>query len=149
MSPTAPPLSETGRHSRHSSCLYPPARAPSTRMRPNQPACDRGAGATSAATLTRDCYPAVLKEHIAACRIPRQHAETGARHRRASLPEPEIALQVANEITSRRSRVYPRDRYLREEVAMCRGDRLVADFVAGTDARPGLPEELGEHLTTT
>jgi hypothetical protein len=32
---------------------------------------------------------------------------------------------------------------------MCRGDRLVADFVAGTDARPGLPEELGEHLTTT
>ena len=32
---------------------------------------------------------------------------------------------------------------------MCRGDRLVADFVAGTDARPGLPEELEEHLTTT
>ena len=32
---------------------------------------------------------------------------------------------------------------------MCRGDRLVADFVAGTEARPGLPEELGEHLTTT
>jgi hypothetical protein len=32
---------------------------------------------------------------------------------------------------------------------MCRGDRLVADFVAGTHARPGLPEELEEHLTTT
>jgi hypothetical protein len=32
---------------------------------------------------------------------------------------------------------------------MCRGDRLVADFVAGTDARPGLPEELEQHLTTT
>jgi hypothetical protein len=32
---------------------------------------------------------------------------------------------------------------------MCRGDRLVADFVAGTEARPGLPEELGKHLTTT
>jgi hypothetical protein len=32
---------------------------------------------------------------------------------------------------------------------MCRGGRLVADFVAGTDARPGLPEELAEHLTTT
>ncbi len=32
---------------------------------------------------------------------------------------------------------------------MCRGDRLVADFVAGTDARPGVPEELEEHLTTT
>jgi len=32
---------------------------------------------------------------------------------------------------------------------MCRGDRLVADFVAGTDARPGLPGELQEHLTTT
>jgi hypothetical protein len=32
---------------------------------------------------------------------------------------------------------------------MCRGDRLVADFVAGTGARPGLPEELEEHLTTT
>jgi hypothetical protein len=32
---------------------------------------------------------------------------------------------------------------------MCRGDRLVADFVAGSDARPGLPEELEEHLTTT
>jgi hypothetical protein len=32
---------------------------------------------------------------------------------------------------------------------MCSGDRLVADFVAGTDARPGLPEELEEHLTAT
>jgi hypothetical protein len=32
---------------------------------------------------------------------------------------------------------------------MCSGDRLVADFVAGTDARPGLPGELAEHLTTT
>jgi hypothetical protein len=32
---------------------------------------------------------------------------------------------------------------------MCRGDRLVADFEAGTDARPGLPEELDEHLTVT
>jgi hypothetical protein len=32
---------------------------------------------------------------------------------------------------------------------MCRGDRLVADFVAGTSAQPGLPEELEEHLTTT
>jgi len=32
---------------------------------------------------------------------------------------------------------------------MCSGDRLVADFVAGTDARPCLPEELEEHLTTT
>jgi len=32
---------------------------------------------------------------------------------------------------------------------MCSGDRLVADFVAGAGARPGLPEELKEHLTTT
>ena len=32
---------------------------------------------------------------------------------------------------------------------MCRGGRLVADFVAGTDAEPVLPEELQEHLTTT
>jgi len=32
---------------------------------------------------------------------------------------------------------------------MCSGDRLVADFVAGTGARPGLPEELQEHLTAT
>jgi hypothetical protein len=32
---------------------------------------------------------------------------------------------------------------------MCRGDRLIADFVAGTGARPGLPGELEEHLTTT
>ncbi len=32
---------------------------------------------------------------------------------------------------------------------MCRGGRLVADFVAGTEARPGLPEELDEHLTMT
>jgi hypothetical protein len=32
---------------------------------------------------------------------------------------------------------------------MCSGDRLLADFVAGTGARPGLPEELDEHLTTT
>jgi hypothetical protein len=46
-------------------------------------------------------------------------------------------------------RGYPRVSYWREEVAMCRGDRLVADFIAGTDARPGLPEELDEHLTTT
>ena len=32
---------------------------------------------------------------------------------------------------------------------MCSGDRLVADFVAGIDARPGVPEELEEHLTVT
>lgn len=32
---------------------------------------------------------------------------------------------------------------------MCRGGRLIADFVAGTAARPGLPEELDSHLTTT
>ena len=32
---------------------------------------------------------------------------------------------------------------------MCSGDRLLADFVAGTSARPGLPDELAEHLTTT
>jgi hypothetical protein len=32
---------------------------------------------------------------------------------------------------------------------MCSGDRLVADFVAGTEARPRLPQELEEHLTTT
>jgi hypothetical protein len=32
---------------------------------------------------------------------------------------------------------------------MCSGDRLIADFVAGTSARPGLPGELEEHLTTT
>jgi hypothetical protein len=32
---------------------------------------------------------------------------------------------------------------------MCRGGRLVADFVVGTDARPELPEGLEEHLTAT
>ena len=32
---------------------------------------------------------------------------------------------------------------------MCEGDRLVADFVAGTDTRPVLPEVLEQHLTTT
>ena len=32
---------------------------------------------------------------------------------------------------------------------MCRGKRLIADCVAGTAVRPGLPEELHEHLTTT
>ena len=32
---------------------------------------------------------------------------------------------------------------------MCRGTRLVADFVAGTDVQPGLPVELEEHLTPT
>jgi hypothetical protein len=32
---------------------------------------------------------------------------------------------------------------------MCRGDRLLADFVAGTAARPDLAKELEEHLTTT
>ena len=38
---------------------------------------------------------------------------------------------------------------MREEVAMCQGDRLVADFEAGTVTRPGLPQELQEHMTTT
>jgi hypothetical protein len=32
---------------------------------------------------------------------------------------------------------------------MCSGDRLIADFVAGTAARPGLPEVLEASLTTT
>jgi len=32
---------------------------------------------------------------------------------------------------------------------MCVGSRLVADFVAGTDARPNLPELAEEHLTAT
>ena len=32
---------------------------------------------------------------------------------------------------------------------MCSGDRLIADFLAGTEARPDLPAELEEHLTTT
>ena len=32
---------------------------------------------------------------------------------------------------------------------MCNGGRLIADFVAGTTARPDLPEELEEHLTVT
>ena len=32
---------------------------------------------------------------------------------------------------------------------MCRGGRLIADFVAGTGARPDLPEDFDEHLTTT
>jgi len=38
---------------------------------------------------------------------------------------------------------------MKEEVAMCSGDRLVADFAAGAGTRPGLPEELDEHLTAT
>jgi hypothetical protein len=32
---------------------------------------------------------------------------------------------------------------------MCRGGRLIADFVAGTGVRPALPGELQGHLTTT
>jgi len=32
---------------------------------------------------------------------------------------------------------------------MCRGDRLVADFAAGTGVQPDLPGGLDEHLTTT
>jgi hypothetical protein len=32
---------------------------------------------------------------------------------------------------------------------MCHGGRLLADFVAGTDARPDLPEVLEQHLTPT
>jgi hypothetical protein len=32
---------------------------------------------------------------------------------------------------------------------MCNGGRLVADFVAGTGARPDVPGELDENLTTT
>jgi hypothetical protein len=32
---------------------------------------------------------------------------------------------------------------------LCSGDRLVADFVAGTSVRPGLPEEIEKHLTMT
>lgn len=36
-----------------------------------------------------------------------------------------------------------------EEVAMCSGDRLIADFVAGTGVQPVLPRKLHEHLTIT
>jgi hypothetical protein len=32
---------------------------------------------------------------------------------------------------------------------MCRGGRLIADFVAGTDAKPGVAEVLDDYLTTT
>ena len=32
---------------------------------------------------------------------------------------------------------------------MCRGGRLVADFVAGTSTRPVVPEEIQKHLTVT
>lgn len=32
---------------------------------------------------------------------------------------------------------------------MCRGDRLIADFEAGTGTRPRVSEELQEHLTVT
>jgi hypothetical protein len=32
---------------------------------------------------------------------------------------------------------------------MCTGGRLIADFVAGTDARPSLPAQLDKHLTIT
>jgi hypothetical protein len=32
---------------------------------------------------------------------------------------------------------------------MCRGDRLVADFEAGTSTKPAVPEALEEHLTMT
>ncbi len=32
---------------------------------------------------------------------------------------------------------------------MCRGGRLVADFMAGAGTRPDVPEELEEHLTVT
>lgn len=46
-------------------------------------------------------------------------------------------------------KVYPQVSYVRDEVAMCSGDRLVADFAAGTVTRPDLPGELQEHLTTT
>ena len=46
-------------------------------------------------------------------------------------------------------RVYSRISCFEEELAMCRGDRLVADFVAGTGTRPHLPEGLDEHLTMT
>jgi hypothetical protein len=55
-------------------------------------------------------------------------------------PEPELTDGIKG---------YSRIGYLREEVAMCSGDRLVADFVAGTGTRPDLPQEFDEHLTTT
>ena len=64
--------------------------------------------------------------------------DLGCRWPRSGISVPESAV-----------RVYPRVSYWREGVAMCSGDRLVADFIAGTGARPGLPEELDEHLTTT
>ena len=32
---------------------------------------------------------------------------------------------------------------------MCRGGRLVADFVAGASTKPDVPEEIQEHLTVT
>src|SRR5215467_14115227 len=77
---------------------------------------------------------------------PRQAGRAGRRHpggcsvHRAGQP---LAQRPGN------PRGYPRVSYWREEVAMCSGDRLLADFVAGTDVRPGLPGKLEEHLTTT
>src|SRR5215469_3008044 len=38
---------------------------------------------------------------------------------------------------------------VRDEVVMCTGGRLIADFVVGTAARPDLPELAEERLTTT
>ena len=86
----------------------------------------------------------------------RRSARTGSRGSATSVPcrsgLPDLGRrwpQSGISVLESAVRGYPRVSYWREEVAMCSGDRLVADFIAGTDARPGLPEELDEHLTTT
>jgi hypothetical protein len=48
-----------------------------------------------------------------------------------------------------RDRSYRWMSYPREELAMCSGDRLVADFEAGAGTAPAVPGELREHLTVT
>jgi len=81
----------------------------------------------------------------------RDHVQYGYRRRRAcarltiGLVRPFVASVLVSAVKGFTLGIS----YWREEVAMCRGDRLIADFVAGTDARPALPEGLEEHLTTT
>ena len=74
----------------------------------------------------------------------RDHVQYGYRRRRAcarltiGLVRPFVASVLVSAVKGFTLGIS----YWREEVAMCRGDRLMADFVAGTDARPALPEGL-------
>jgi hypothetical protein len=94
--------------------------------------------------------PAVLRLMCQLTFCDGRSARTGSRGPATSVPcrggLPDLGRRWPRSgisVWSLRSGGYPR------VSAMCSGGRLVADFITGTGAWPGLPEELDEHLTTT